>query len=337
MKAREGDLLESRARVVFDVKGLVHPQDRVIAFVRYFPDEKGERKRNGVAYGKVYSLSKRYTLLKERFPQYLVYDPVFDEMLCEVPVSDVKKHYKPVSRVQGLRSSRCLDGLESRAIELVELLKEEANIPWKAIGLSGSIMAGLHTANSDIDPIVYGFVNCGKVYSALKGILREKLVGPKPYTREELRILYEFRSKDTAASFEDFVRTESRKVLQGKFLGTDYFVRFVKDWNEIGENYGDVQYKNAGYARIRATVADDSQSIFTPCTYRIENVRVVEGPNIQPITEIASFRGRFCEQARTGEAVIAQGKIERVIDRRQNREYFRILLGNKPSDLMILE
>jgi predicted nucleotidyltransferase len=137
-------------------------------------------------------------------------------------------------------------------------------------------------------------------------------------------------------SFEDFVAVESRKVLQGKFMGRDYFIRFVKDWNEVGEKYGDVCYKNCGYAKIEATVVDDSESIFTPCTYKIENVRIVEGPEIQPIREIASFRGRFCEQARRGEVVIAQGKVEHVTDRRQNREYFRLLLGGKPSDYMVL-
>lgn len=57
---------------------------------------------------------------------------------------------------------------------------------------------------------------------------------------------------------------------------------------------------------------------------------------INQIEEIASFRGRFCEQARNGETVIAQGKVEQVTDRKQNREYFRLLLGNKPSDYMLL-
>ncbi|MGC9345680.1 MAG: hypothetical protein ACP5ER_02660, partial [Candidatus Bathyarchaeales archaeon] len=83
-------------------------------------------------------------------------------------------------------------------------------------------------------------------------------------------------------------------------------------------------------------VVDDSESIFTPCVYKISDVRVLEGKKLEPIKEIASFRGRFCEQARIGEVVIAQGKVERVIDDRQNREYFRLLLGNKPSDYMIL-
>jgi predicted nucleotidyltransferase len=154
---------------------------------------------------------------------------------------------------------------------------------------------------------------------------------------DELKGLFDFRSKDTLVSLEDFVKTESRKVLQGKFMDRDYFIRFVKEWNEISEKYGDVCYRNCGYVKIEATVVDDTEAIFTPCTYKIEDVKVVEGPKLQPIMEIASFRGRFCEQAKKGEIVIAQGKIEHVKDQKRGCEYFRLLLGNKPTDYMILK
>jgi uncharacterized protein len=336
MKAREGDLVETSEGLIFDVKGLVHPSDRIIAFVRYFPDEKGERRKDAAAYSKVYSLSKRYKLLRERFPKYLVYEPIFDEMLCEVPTIALKKHYEPVERLQELRSSQGLDVLEKKALQLAESLKENANIPWKAIGISGSILIGLHTMNSDVDPVVYGSENCRKAHSALKNLLKDRKRPHRSYDREDLKGLFDFRSKDTASDFESFVRTESRKVMQGRFMGSDYFVRFVKDWDEVDEKYGDIQYRNAGYSKIKATVVDDSQSIFTPCKYCVEDLTVIEGDKIQSIVEIASFRGRFCEQAKTSEVVIAQGKVEQVIDKKHGREYFRLLLGNKPSDFMIL-
>jgi predicted nucleotidyltransferase len=137
-------------------------------------------------------------------------------------------------------------------------------------------------------------------------------------------------------SFEDFARVERRKAFQGMFDGTDYFIRFVKDWSQISEQYGDVCYKNSGYAKITATIADDSEALFTPCTYGIENIKVVEGPELEPILEIVSFRGRFCEQARKGEVVTAQGKVEHVTDKRSEQAYYRIILGNKPSDYMVL-
>jgi predicted nucleotidyltransferase len=337
IRAREGDLIENAGRVIFDVKGLVHPRDRIVAFPRFIPDPTGNRRHRNTLYGKIYSLSERYRFLEQNLPQYLIHDSVFDETLCEIPVCDAKKHYEPVERLRQLRSSKKLNRLESQALRMTELLKEAANIPWNAIGVSGSILVGLHTENSDIDPIVYGSHDCLKVHSVLKSLLNDEHGPLKPYTCEDLKTLFGFRSKDTAVSFSDFVRTESRKVMQGKFMGTDYFIRFVKDRNEIDETYGDVRYKNIGYARIKATIMDNSEAIFTPCKYEIENLSVIEGPKLAPIFEIASFRGRFCEQAKIGETVIAQGKVEQVEDVRKRNEYFRLLIGNKPSDYMLPE
>ena len=336
MRAREGDFVESVDRLIFDVKGLVHPKNKVIAFLRYFPEKKGLRERGKSTYSKVYSLSKRSRFLSEKFPNYIIYDPVLDEELCEIPVDSVKYHYKPTEKLLELRNSDSLDEIESLALQLAKLLKETAKIPWDAIGVSGSIMVGLHTPSSDIDPIVYGSENCRKVHSALRSLLNEKNSAFEPYTLKDLKVLFDFRSKDTVMSYEDFVRSESRKVVQGKFLQRDYFIRCVKDWSEVDEKYGDIRYVNVGYAKVEATVADDSESIFTPCVYRVSDVRVLEGTQIESVEEIASFRGRFCEQARTGEVVIAQGKVERVRDNRQDREYYRLLIGNRPSDYMIL-
>jgi predicted nucleotidyltransferase len=187
-----------------------------------------------------------------------------------------------------------------------------------------------------VDPIVYGTKNCRRAYEALRTLQQDSKSMVRQYSDEELQRLYQFRSKDTQMSFGNFIQTESRKVLQGTFRNKDYFIRFVKDWKEIEEKYGQVYYKNAGYARIKAEIEDDSQAIFTPCSYQIGNVEALEGHNSNPIEEVSSFRGRFCEQARIGEVVIAQGKVEKVTDSQRNREFFRLLLGNKTSDFMIL-
>jgi predicted nucleotidyltransferase len=340
IKPREGDLLESVEGVIFDVKGLVHPPDKAIAFPRFIPDQEGFRTRKGVKYVKVYGFSERFAFLESAMPNYVVYDRVFDEKLCEVPLENVKKIYSPVEGLRRLRKegeSGKLDGLERAALQCLTLLRERANVPWDSLGVSGSVLVVLHTLASDIDPVVYGVENCRKVHLALKKMLEEGNTPFKPYNLEDLRKLFAFRSKDTFMGFEDFVKVESRKVFQGKFMDRDYFIRFVKDHSEIGEKYGDVHYRNCGYARIEAVVVDDSEAIFTPCTYKIEKVKIVEGPKLEPIREIASFRGRFCEQAKKGEIVVAQGKIEHVSDQRSGEEYFRLLLGNKPTDYMILK
>jgi len=336
MKAREGDLIETFDGNIFDVKGLVHPRDKVVAFIRYTPHSEGERRRGKVAYRKVYPLHERYDLLREKFPQYLVSDKVFGELLCEVSVKSIKRHYQPTAYLKRLRRARRRDTLEDVALRFAKLLKNTADISWDSLGVSGSLLVGLHTASSDIDIVAYGSQNCYRVYEALKRLIAEEKSPVKSYNRSELKSLFGFRSKDTSMSFEDFVRTESRKILQGKFEGHDYYVRCVKDWHEVNEQYGLILYRRAGYTTIRAVVTDDSQMIFTPCHYEIDDVDVVEGSKVKAIEEIVSFRGRFCEQARKGEVVKAQGKIESVQERGK-KAFCRLLLGNSVSDYMTIE
>lgn len=334
--AKEGHMIHTTHNWIYDIKGLVHPPNRIVAFPRFIPDPHGTRRRGNAAYRKVYALSERYKLLQIYFPYYLVFDPVFGERLCEVSKNDVEHYYDPVERTEELRCDVQLDKLETDASRFLELLHDQAMVSWNKLGISGSILVKLHTSKSDIDPVVYGAHNCHKVYETLKSLSKDEKSGVKIYSPEELRTLYDFRSRDTQVPFEDFARTECRKVLQGKFLQHDYFIRCVKDRDEVDERYGDVIYHKVGYAKIRATVSDDLEAILTPCRYHVENVRLLDGMGGEGATEIASFRGRFCEQARTGETVVAQGKVEEV-KRRDGESFFRLLLGGQPSDFMALE
>ncbi|MGE5187761.1 MAG: hypothetical protein ACM3JE_01910, partial [Betaproteobacteria bacterium] len=215
MRAREGDLIRTKSGVVFDVKGLIHPPNKIIAFPRFIPSAAGTRQGKGATYGKVYSLSDRFRYLQENHPDLVVFDPVFGETLCEVPINQIDRHYQPSKKLATLRKNKNLTPLEQKALKLAATLKEKAGISWNAIGISGSIMAGLTTTTSDIDPIVYGKENSKKAYSALWELFKDKDSGFKPYSHSELQTLYNFRSKDTKMSFEDFLAVESRKAFQG--------------------------------------------------------------------------------------------------------------------------
>ena len=57
--------------------------------------------------------------------------------------------------------------------------------------------------------------------------------------------------------------------------------------------------------------------------------------NVSSISEINSFRGRFCEQAKDSETVIVEGKLERV-NFKDKLEFFRILLSDPIQDKMII-
>lgn len=336
MHAREGELIENKDNIIFDVKGLIHPPNKIIAFPRFIPTTKGNRTRKNFKYGKIYNLKERFEFLKEKAPELITYDPIFDETLCEVPIQNIIKHYNPIEKFKKLRNLKKTTDLEKKAVELLCILQEKADIPGKSIGISGSILVGLSNLKSDIDPVIYGTKNGVKAYKALEKILKEDNTKIEAYTRKGLENLFDFRSKDTQMNLDDFLRVESRKAFQGTFLKTDFFIRFVKDWNQINEQYGDIQYKNCGEIKISATVIDDSEALFTPCTYDVKNVRIILGNKNKSIKEIVSFRGRFCQQALNGEKITAQGKIEEVKNKHTNELYYRLILGSKPTDYMVL-
>ena len=336
LRAREGDFIETREGLIFDVKGLVHPPDRVVAYLRYLEDPSGDRRRGDKMYTRVYSLSEREKTLRNRYPQYLFYDPIFGESLQGVPHGSICKVYQPTGRVSELLRDSDLDRVETEALELIQSLHGLSSVDLGGIGLSGSILVDLHTETSDIDVIVYGRENCMHVHEALRQSMGERKGAASPYDLADLKRLFEFRSKDTRMPLGDFIRLEQRKFSQGKYKGRDFFARFLLDWGEVEEEYGDRTYSAVGYSKIKARVEDDTDSIFTPCRYVMSEVDVLGGTTIPYIREIASLRGRFCEQARKGELVVAQGKVEKVVEV-DGTEFYRLILGAMPSDFMISE
>jgi predicted nucleotidyltransferase len=118
MRAREGDLIKTVSNVVFDVKGLLHPNDKVIAFPRFIPSPQGTRKGNGATYGKVYSLDERFKYLQKNHPDLIVFDPVFGETLCEVPIEQIAELYQPTEKLSQLRKAEQRSPLESKALQL---------------------------------------------------------------------------------------------------------------------------------------------------------------------------------------------------------------------------
>ena len=330
----EGYYVESTDGLLFAVKGLVHPPEAVVAYLRYAPDSDGERKRDGVRYRRLYKFEEQEELLRKEYPSYLFDDPVFGERLQGVPKERIRLIYDPCLKLAELRRQEGLDELEEKAVEFADLLVGRAGVPESSIGISGSILVGLHTPRSDVDAVVYGSEHCRAIHGALRGLLDESRGEVRRLNGNEMRELYASRSQDTPMSFEDFTWLEERKVIQGRFRGCEYFIRFVKDPAEVGESYSDRRYTSLGQATIEATVTDTNEAIFTPCTYSVQDVRLVDGLEVGGLREIVSFRGRFCEQAKEGERVIAKGKLERVAAR-EGEVYHRLLLGGRGDSMTV--
>ncbi|MHA2340021.1 MAG: nucleotidyltransferase domain-containing protein, partial [Candidatus Hodarchaeales archaeon] len=318
-KGIEGDYIETKkTNLIFDVKGLLHPNDRKICFLRFYPHPEGDRIRNGIKYKKVYNLDERYSLLNNNFPKYLFFSKELDIKTQGVYINDIKEIYTPRDCLQEISETRNLSNLEKRSINLCELFINKGNISIDSIGITGSVMVGLNKEDSDIDIIIYGTETSLKFQKILMDIF-EVSNQLRKYNLDEYKSHYSWRVGGSDISFKEFMKTEQRKLHQGKFHQHDFFIRYIKSSEDWNDNYYDYQYKNYGRIQAKALVTDSKDSLFTPCSYKINAVKILNKeptlPEVNPknISEINSFRARFCEHAKEGETVLVDGKLEKVV------------------------
>ncbi|MHA1913515.1 MAG: hypothetical protein ACW986_08115 [Promethearchaeota archaeon] len=337
----EGDYIESKnSNLFFDVKGLLHPDDYIICFLRFFPHSDGERIKNGTNFKKVYNLNERYNILRDTYPKHLFYSKELDLEIQGVKRDEIKEIYTPRAFFQELLVKNVLSLSERRSKDLCELFISEGNLSPNSIGITGSIMVGLNTEESDIDLIIYGTANSLKFQTVLKDIF-ERNNNLRKYNLDEYKSHYDWRVGGSGIPFEDFLKIEKRKQHQGKYKNYDFFIRYIKSLEDWNGNFYDFKYKNYGRIKLIAEIINSEDSIFTPCSYKIEPQKILESSvkskdfKIEDLKEICSFRGRFCENAKEKEKVLVEGKLEKV-NYKNASEYFRILLTDQTKDKMLV-
>ena len=78
----------------------------------------------------------------------------------------------------------------------------------------------------------------------------------------------------------------------------------------------------------KAVVSDNIDSLFLPATYKIEDVTVLDGQQLDDVTEIVSYEGLYDSLAENGETIKAKGKLEKVVEKGISRQRYRVLVGS---------
>lgn len=326
-----GDFFKTRNDVYFTVIGNTHPPDKIVSYPRYVPHPDGDRKLGSQSYLRLQSLKGCQEFLGQHFSQSLVYDPVFDETLCEIPMSQIVDYLYPEGKLAEMHKATFLDAVRKTARDFCLVVMKSSGISPEQIGISGSILCGLHTEASDIDIILYGVAPCRRVHSRLQKLLDSSASDFRRHKTREMRRLYELRSRDTTyPSLKGFCSAERRKSCQGFFREREFFVRFIKP--NPREKYSGRRYENLGKVGLTASVIEDEESIFTPCKYGVAKCESRSRLG-HFVKEVTSFRGRFCEQAVTADRIQVQGKLEKVEG--YGEHYLRVIVGNELEDCMI--
>ncbi|MFW9965542.1 MAG: nucleotidyltransferase domain-containing protein [Candidatus Thorarchaeota archaeon] len=316
--------------LLFEVKGVIHPKNRIIAYLRYIQDEEGDRQsERGVKFRKVYNLSDRNEILRTKYQQYLWFDEKRGQQFQAVPIERISFVLNPTDGLRQLldMGSHVTD-LQRASCSLAELLVDKADLDWSDIGITGSQLVGLPSKKSDIDLVVFGSKPARKIHSLLKAKL-DSFLEIEQYHGDRLKRHVKFRWEKHEQWMKLLQMIESQKVFQGLFRSYDFFIRAVKLPEEIDYNYEDLVIRDEGIQTVSCVVVDDSDSIFTPCIYTVESDDMTELQNL------ISFRGRFTEHVFAGETVEARGKLEVVTNSNTNESFTQLVLGEDPLDYLM--
>jgi predicted nucleotidyltransferase len=329
----EGFAVETIDGAILTVKGLLHPPERVIAYLRYVPDPAGDRQRGDRSYRRIYHFSEQREILVARYPDLIGYDPVLGAEVQSVPRSRIHTVYDPVRFLDALRQTGPTRTVEDDALALAVLIRDAAGVPWSSLGISGSILVGTQRPESDVDLVVYGEESARAVHRALEDLMADPAGALGRLDDDELAILHQTHRPETPPSFADFARAQRRKVNEGRFRGRSVFVRCVKELDEYGECYGDRRYRPLGPVTGQGVVSEDRDAMFTPCRYELEEVTILAGAQVADLDAIVSYRGRFSDQARVGERVEMRGTLEEVVHR-DGFCHYQVVVGGRAGDYL---
>jgi len=322
MRARPRDFIYTSDDMFFATTTYLHPEDRIISFLRYIPDKKGDRLLNNNKYSKVNS-KQAYNLLEKNFPEYLFNCEITSVQMMGVPKDRVEKILQPADRLKEIIECDDRNELLEKVVKLADTFHEHTGLSYAKMGISGSILPGLYNPDvSDIDFVIYGLENHRNVMDAFAEIKNQngilEGIGEEYWER-----LYKKRIVDNTLSYEEFRWYENRKHNRGIIEGTLFDILQTRDWNEIKGVYGQTRYEPMGTIEIECTVTSALAAYDNPAVYNVEDVSVIDGPEVL-INEVASYTHTYSGQAQEGELIVARGKLEKVIN--QDITY-RLIVG----------
>ncbi|AZS76145.1 hypothetical protein DDE74_39620 [Streptomyces lydicus] len=307
---RDRDYLLDRSGVIFKVIGDVHPGSHWLGYVKYYPDERGDRELFGRTYRQNTVVSKAFGILADR-PECYVYSPAIGCVITGVPREDVVTHYSCRRALAALHHSpELLDGSPvSKDLAAIITWVVDAGAT-DVIGVTGSFLVGVCNARSDIDLVCYG----SRGYETAQALFAERSL-IQPYEGDTLTRLYIRRAKYMAgSSFDALLQQESRK-LQGLTTGAGAHINCEPLRADGDRTLAAVAAQEVGAISVLARVTDHTEGLATPAVYGISVDTVIGSTIDEPttfarrITQMRSYLGAYTGAFREGDVVYLSGRL----------------------------
>jgi len=325
----DGDTFVTEEDFIFNVFGYEHPQDRVFAFLKYIPstlktlfqiDFLGRTWSHGRL--KLFRAEKLYTAqnyqtfletFRKNFPYYVYCCPFRGKEVISAPLSSIKTVYVPRDCLSLIIEQKRKDGLQRMMLDFVNLVSSESGVAIEDFGVHGSVALNMHTSKSDIDIVVYGAENFRKLESAV-----ERLV-------EAGKLSYVFSNRlDTARRFK------------GRYLNKVFMYNAVRKPEEIHSEYGMYRFKPLTLLKFSCTVKDDSEAMFRPAIYQVEDYQPADSASFLPKEKIprlvVSMIGCYRNVARQGNKIGVAGTLEQVESVDTDEIFHQVVVGTGLSE-----
>jgi hypothetical protein len=335
-KPKDRDFIRTKEDFIFCVVGYSHPPDRLLSYLKYAPSDKGLWASGSVHFQRMipfYSskvVSSTFSFLKEKYPQYLFYSSVNGITFSAVPYCEIRKYYEPEEKLRELAEERSeLDELQRKALELAEHLSMESGVPLSRFGVTGSILLGIHNISiSDIDLTIYGRSNSLVVKQTLMKQYERNESQFRRLNKQESDKWCKKKSKQFSMDFQSAESILRRKWNFGYYKAKAFSIHPTKLDTEITERYGEPLFIPGESVELTARVEDNMQSLFNPSSYKVNEVKILDGPKVTDLEEVVSFEGVFSDIASPEERIRVKGKLELVTNTRIGGKYHRVVVGS---------
>jgi hypothetical protein len=325
----DGDSFVTAEGFVFNVFGYEHPSNRVFAFLKYIPSKFKtlfniqflERSWN---YGrlKLFRAEKLYTAenyqeflrtFRKSFPSYVYFCPYREKEVISAPLNSVEKVYVPREHLRLLIKAKRMDFLQKMTLDFIGLLSSESGIAIEDFGVHGSIALNMHTPKSDIDIVIYGSQNFRKLEKTIDKLVK---VGTLNYVFNN--------------------RLDAARHHKGRYRDKIFMYNAVRKPEEVDLKYGEFKYKPLIPVKFRCTVKDDSEAMFRPAIYKIENYKPANPSSELPKEKIpklvVSMIGCYRNVAKKGNEICVSGTLERVENVKTGEVFHQVVIGTGTSE-----
>lgn len=245
---------------------------------------------------------------RDNFPDYVYFCPFREKDVISTPLNSIKRVYIPRECLSSLKKVNRKDSLQKTTLKLIQLLSEESSVPFEDFGVHGSIALNMHTPQSDIDFVVYGAQNFRKLEETIDTLVEE---GGLNYVVNN--------------------RLDQARLYKGRYLNKIFMYNAVRKPEEVNSKYGTYQYSPVKHIKFQYTITDDSEAMFRPAIYKIENYQptssasLISKENIPKL--IISMIGCYRNIAKQGSKIEVSGMLERVKNIETGEVFYQVVVG----------